>query len=31
VRTGEFTTEAEATQFCQHVRAGGGGCAVAAF
>jgi len=31
VRTGDFTTEAEATQFCQHVRANGGGCAVAAF
>jgi hypothetical protein len=31
VRTGDFTSEAEASQFCQQVRANGGGCAVAAF
>jgi hypothetical protein len=31
VRTGDFATEAEANQFCQQVRAKGGGCAVAAF
>jgi hypothetical protein len=31
VRTGDFATEAEASQFCQLVRAKGGGCAVAAF
>lgn len=31
LRTGDFATEAEATQFCQQVRAKGGGCAVAAF
>jgi hypothetical protein len=31
VRTGEFPTESEASQFCQQVRAKGGGCAVAAF
>jgi hypothetical protein len=31
VRTGDFATEAEANQFCQLVRAKGGGCAVAAF
>jgi hypothetical protein len=31
VRTGDFTTEAEANQFCQQVRANGAGCAVAAF
>jgi len=31
VRTGDFATEAEASQFCQEVRAKGGGCAVAAF
>jgi hypothetical protein len=31
VRTGEFTTEAEASQFCHEVRAKGAGCAVATF
>jgi hypothetical protein len=31
VRTGDFTTEAEASQFCQQVKAKGGGCSVAAF
>lgn len=31
LRTGDFATEAEASQFCQLVRAKGGGCAVAAF
>jgi SPOR domain len=31
VRTGDFATEADASQFCQTVRAKGGGCAVAAF
>jgi hypothetical protein len=31
LRTGDFATEAEATQFCQLVRAKGAGCAVAAF
>jgi len=31
VRTGAFTTEAEASEFCQTVRAKGAGCTVAAF
>jgi hypothetical protein len=31
VRTGDFATEAEAGQFCQEVKAKGGGCAIAAF
>jgi hypothetical protein len=31
LRTGDFATEAEASQFCQEVRAKGAGCAVAAF
>jgi hypothetical protein len=31
LRTGDFATEAEASQFCQEVKAKGGGCAVAAF
>ena len=31
VRTGDFATEAEAGQFCQEVKAKGGGCTVAAF
>ncbi len=31
VRTGTFTTEAEANQFCREVRAKGAGCAIAAF
>ena len=31
VRTGEFPTEAEASQFCHEVRAKGAGCAVATF
>jgi len=31
VRTGTFTTEAEANQFCREVRAKGAGCAVASF
>jgi len=31
LRTGDFATEAEASQFCQQVKAKGGGCAVAAF
>jgi hypothetical protein len=31
VRTGDFPSAAEASQFCQQVRAKGGGCAVATF
>jgi SPOR domain len=31
LRTGDFATEAQASQFCQLVRAKGGGCAVASF
>jgi hypothetical protein len=31
VRTGDFTNEAEASQFCQQVRAKGSGCTVATF
>ena len=31
LRTGDFATETEARQFCEQVRANGGGCAVAAF
>lgn len=31
LRTGDFATEADASQFCQLVRAKGSGCAVAAF
>ena len=31
LRTGDFASEAQATQFCQLVRAKGGGCTVAAF
>jgi hypothetical protein len=31
VRTGEFSTEAEAGQFCEQVKAKGGGCTVAVF
>ncbi len=31
LRTGDYATEAEASQFCQEVRAKGTGCAVAAF